>query len=260
MSATSIQHLVNENPLENVVVTEYRAREIQSGAQGLAKDAFDVQNSNLSFQLSEHAAVKAGIDKLQKQNLDQKVDEIVLERLKEIQEKAYKEAYQLGFAEGRDEAMQKAQPEIAQRLKELDAFLTQLNQLKGQILKENEAAFVKMVFAVSKRIVAREISMDPSVIVSVLEESLKALQDEAKIVLRISAEDKAYLDSVQTSEVREIFEKAKFEVDETVAKGGCIIETLNGMTDATLDERVSRTWASLESRLPKPAISEEKAE
>ena len=56
------------------------------------------------FKIADMVAEQAGIANLQKQGLENKIEELVLEKLKDVQEGAYKSAYDLGLEEGKKEA------------------------------------------------------------------------------------------------------------------------------------------------------------
>jgi flagellar assembly protein FliH len=233
------------------IVVEFRPREFFQSTSGVAQDTFDQQNEGSDFHLSEHAAIKAGIDRLQKESLESKIDDLVLERLKEVQEKAYQEAYQIGLKEGRTAAQTKAEPELLARIAELTDFVERLKSLLPDVMKQYEAAIIRLLFQIAKRIAYKEISMNPEMILNVLNETVGGLEADDRIVVFLSPEDKALIDTIEDVRAKEILTKIKIEETPKMKSGGCLIETLHGMTDATIEERVTRVWANLEARLPK---------
>jgi flagellar assembly protein FliH len=233
------------------IVVEFQPREFMPMTSKVAKTTFKQQEEGSDFHLSELAAVKAGIDRLQKESLEVKIDELVLERLKEVQEKAYQEAYQIGLSEGRKAAQAKAEPELLVRVNELTDFVLRLKSLLPDLMKQYEAAIIRLLFQIAQRMAYREISLHPDMIVNVLNETVGGLEASDRIVVYLSPSDKKILDGIEDIHAKEILAKIKIEEAPTMKPGGCLIETLHGVTDATIEERLARVWANLEARLPK---------
>jgi flagellar assembly protein FliH len=78
------------------------------------------------------------------------------------------------------------------------------------------------------------------------------MQSDEQLSVRLSPEDLKFLEELQqkSNDKIESLERVKFIADEAVKPGGCLIESEYGTVDATIEERVERTWATLQSRIP----------
>ena len=117
------------------IVFDYEPKEfpliISDSATGFVSEQ-DASSSD--FKISEIVAEQAGIAKLAKQNLEKKVEEEALKRLKNIEEKAYKEAYDVGLIEGADKAFQERKVDIENGLQRLNEFLEAFENIKKKII------------------------------------------------------------------------------------------------------------------------------
>lgn len=232
-------------------VIEYKPKEFHLNKGGVAESFFAVQERGTDFVISREASVKSGVGDLERQSMEQKVEELALLRLKEVQEGAYKQAYDLGLEEGKAAALEEARADFQQRIEAMDTFLGSIETVAVEIVKQNEAMLMKLLFQIAKRIAYREIQLDPSIILEVLKELVSQIQTEERIVAHLSPKDKEFLDSVRETVGKEFVGKVQIEIEENMKPGGCTVETLYGTTDASLEERVERVWQSLESRLPR---------
>ena len=233
------------------MVIDYKPREFHLSKQGMAEAVVAFQERGSAFVISKEASIKSGVGDLERQSMEQKVEELALLRLKDVQEGAYKQAYDLGLEEGKTAALNEARAGFQQRIDSMDAFLKSLETLASEIVKQNEAAIVKLVFQVAKRIAYREIQLDSAIIVSLLKEVIGQIETDERIIVHMAPRDKEFLESVRETVGKEFVGKAQIEVAEKMTPGGCTVETRYGTTDATLEERVNHVWESLESRLPR---------
>ncbi len=234
------------------VVMGFQPQEFARVTSPVAQQMFDIQVRGSDFQVSDATSLKAGLDTIERQSLDQKVDVLVLERLKEVQEKAYHEAYQLGLEQGQTKAFNEAEINFKQKIDHLDEFLGSIENLSSEILRQNEETILKLMLTMASRIAYREISQSPDMILGVLKETLGQIENEEQITVRVNPKDCEFLISVRETFAKEFFKKAKFEADERIHVGGCTIETFHGMTDATVEERVAKLWQSTLAKLPPP--------
>lgn len=238
------------------IVFDYKTRDFPLVTSPSASSFVAASSSGQpsDFELNPHVAQKSGIAKLQKDSFEAKIEEQALIQLKQVEEKAYKEAYDLGLIEGAENAFKEKQAVLTERVKHLDDFLVTLETLKQKILADHEAHIMKMIYAVASRIAMREIKTDPSSILPVVEQVIKDTQSDERLTVRISAEDAAFLESVKEKLGRtaESLRRVQLEVTEGIASGGCLLESNYGSIDATVEMRVERAWETLSERLPAP--------
>jgi flagellar assembly protein FliH len=232
---------------------EYKPRELSAGVTEVAtsfvnEDAF----ISSDFKISDLVAQQAGITQLEDEAHRDKINTSVLERLKEVQEKAYKEGYELGLTEGTEKAFQEAKAALLERMHSMEAVLKRIEDLKTQLLIDNEAALLRLMFLIAKKIALRDLGENREAVWEILKSVAAEVQGDERISVHLHTDDLKFLESLQekTGDKIELLQRMKFVVDDSIKPGGCMIESEYGTVDATLEERVDRTWATLEGRIP----------
>jgi len=219
------------------------------------KDQDVVLPNSKGFEINELVAETTGLGEIERKNFNTRVENEVLTRLKAIEEKAFAEAYALGMRDGREKSYADSNQEIKVALEHLSKVMESVTLIKNQLFIENEAHIVKTVFHLAKALALKEIQIDPKLIFNVLKTALENAQSEEEIKIKINPQDQEFVERVK-GEAGNPFEriaKLKIEVTESVARGGCIVETNYGVVDATIGQRIEKLWAVLDSKIPKIA-------
>lgn len=147
-----------------------------------------------------------------------------------IREAASKEGYQ--------EGLQKSKADIAVLKETLSAFMNVPQDVYEQIAPD----ILEISVEIAKKIIKKEVSEDPQVLMNTIVEVLKGLaKDETKVVLRVNP---TQLDTTKQS-VPEILNLAGLDAkvsvfsDENITEGGCMVTTANGVVDATIETQLS---------------------
>ncbi|MGE3760404.1 MAG: FliH/SctL family protein [Pseudobdellovibrionaceae bacterium] len=232
---------------------EYKPRELTQGVSEVAtsfvnEDAF----ISTDFKISDLVAQQAGISALADEAHQDKVNAVVLEKLKEVQEKAYQEGYQLGLTEGSEKAFQEGKSDLVDRMRSIESILKSIENLKKNLLIDNEANLIQLLFLVAKKMALRDLEENRDAVKQILSDILGEMQKDEQLIVRLNAEDLLFIEGLQekSKEKIESLERVKFIVEDSIKPGGCMIESEYGTVDATIEERVERTWATLQSRIP----------
>lgn len=147
-----------------------------------------------------------------------------------IREAASKEGYQSGLEQAREDVL---------ALKDaIGIFLNSNQEVYEQIAPEILSVSVE----IAKKIIKKEVSESPEVLVNTVIEVLKGLsKEEAKVMLRVNP---VQVDILRQS-VPEILNltgldaKVSVLADESISEGGCLVTTTNGVVDATIETQLS---------------------
>lgn len=204
------------------------------------------------FQIADVVAAQSGVEALRKKNLESQVEGSVLERLKEIEEQAYAKAYELGLREGTEKAFKEKHDEFSDRLQKLDQFLVNVEHLKINSLKENETAFIKLVFQLAEKIALREVTLSHEPVLELLTKLVAELQGAESVTIKMNPDDFNFIEDLRAKNVKEIERLAHVKLlsAENIEMGGCVIETNFGEIDATVSQRVEKAWQILAAKLP----------
>lgn len=238
---------------ENVVF-DFKAREFPlvispSASKFVAGTAEKVSD----FKINPLIAEQAGIAKLQSDALNDKIEAEALQQLKSVQERAYKEAYDLGLAEGREQALAEHRHVLVTKIEAFDKILHTLEEMKTRVAADHEAHIIRMIMGLASRIAMREIKTDPASILPVVLQIVADAQSDEMVSIRISPEDLAFLEKAREKAGKqgETLRRVKLEAADGITTGGCLLESNYGSIDATVETRVQRAWDTLMDRLPR---------
>lgn len=205
------------------------------------------------FRLSDLVAKRTGIANLERVQLEEKVEEKALIKLKEMQEVAYKQAYDLGLNEGRDRALSESTEEIKNRLKKFDQLIDSIDKLKSILITQNESHIMRLIFELTKRLTLITIEENKDRILPILKEAIELAQTEENITVRLSEEDYNFIEGMKETAGKDLnfVKKLKLEKSTEVLAGGCVVETNYGIIDATVTQRIEKLWKTFEEKLPK---------
>lgn len=115
---------------------------------------------------------------------------------------------------------------------------------RNRYLATNEAVVVQLAMAVARKIVGEIANLDPTAVLQSAREAIRSVRGEQKLRLRVRPEDESIV-LQQTIELkRSNSEIGEIQVvaDESIASGGCIVESPLG----TIDAQFSTQLQSLE--------------
>jgi flagellar assembly protein FliH len=204
------------------------------------------------FQINELVSKQAGIFQNEKKKLEQEIDDKVIEKLKSIQEKAYKEAYELGLEEGRKIAFEANQEEINIHMTEMTNLFDSLKTMKKDILNQNESVFIDMIYFIAEKVVLEHVQKSETTTMEIIKQVVDSLDVKEDISVRLNDQDFAIIQKLMgpKSKDAEIFKKLKFYPAPEIKKGGAVFETNHGLVDATLEERIEKLWTLLNQTKP----------
>ena len=181
------------------------------------------------------------------------VDEYELNKEKFEIKKKLKNEYEKGFEEGYKEANDKLKEKYESEVyKKSEEFYNILSSFEEK-LNQYESSFDKIVkdisTAIAEKIIKRKLDKD-SIFQDTLHETLPKIIGANKIVVKINPVE---LELLEKEELLEVYEKKyghiKFEPDEKIEKGGCLIETDIGNVDARISSQINEIARQLENNI-----------
>ncbi len=210
------------------------------------------QSKSSDFRASDEVAQITRLVDLEKEKINERVEQETLSRLKVLEERAYEEAYRLGREEGRADAFRQYGDQLSEQIKKLSQIAATMHSLTGDMYALNEALLVKLAFEVAQKIVMREVERDEKLVLSILKGALEEVRNEVNIKIRVSEEDFHFLTENRDilGEALDDLSRFHFEAVDMIDRGGCIVETNFGVIDAQMSERVQRVWEAISKEIP----------
>lgn len=141
-----------------------------------------------------------------------------------------------GLAAGREEGFSSVTEQIVR-----------FEKMKEDFYADAEPNIIKLIMTISEKIVGKMVNEHREAIKSIVVQAVEKSLGE-KITVRLSPEDYNTLKN-QTASFEGILDRTKrivFKEDETVSRGGCLVETEVGTIDARLETQLSAIRKALE--------------
>lgn len=231
---------------------EFQPQKIDLGTPAPAMQYLE-KKAGTDFRMNEHVQVHTGVDRLEQLHDDERVERRALEKLSEIQENAYREAYELGLDEGRKKAFDDAAVSIAEKLDHFEQLLSSLANMKTELLAHNETHLVSLAYGMASRLAGAHLENDNAAVVEVVRNAVAVAQAEEDIRLEMHPEQAAFIEELRKQGGREFefLKKIRVEPNDKLQRGGCIVQTNYGEIDARVETRLQKLWESLADAMPK---------
>jgi len=155
----------------------------------------------------------------------------------EIVEAATQDGFNVGYQEGREEAIK----ENAQLLMETTNALNKLHAAFPVAVKQNEDKLIKLALEISREVIQDELAMKPEIVLKNVERAMGKVSDLEKVLIKVNPLD---LDMVLPKQ--EYFKKLLPDVQDfvitghySIERGGCLIETNSGTIDAQVNTQLA---------------------
>ena len=136
--------------------------------------------------------------------------------------------------EGYQEGLKNAEQDISNLT---DAIITFMSA-KEKIYDEVAPKILEISMEVAKKIIKKEVETDKDFILGMIKEALEKLnKNEKQIIIRVSPEDKDYVKNNIDNLLEKLQIEAKISVQQDIklSMGSVIVETNNGLVDASID-------------------------
>lgn len=227
---------VNEEVVENKEpVVEEPVETPEQIAQREELEVFDIDNIDFTQRKERRTGNRRrGYRRIDDRNLVSRAQEEAVQ----IKQNAYQEGYNLG--------LQQATTEIDNFKNVLGAFMGAEDKVFNLIAPN----VLELSMSIAQKVIKHEAKIDIQIVEDTVMDALKMLsKNEPKIVLRVNPIQVQYLKDTLPEKIKSLGMETKLSVlsDEAVAEGGCIIQTNNGMIDATIEAQLGIVQMALRS-------------
>ncbi len=152
-----------------------------------------------------------------------------------VQDARETDAYARGLAEGEriGAAASRQNEALLQRLTET---LVELRQTRSEMIRQTERQMVELALAVARRVLHREVSLDPELLVAMIRVALDRLGEAGQVTIRLHP---AEFEAVSAARAGALAgDHVSVVADARVGRGGCRVESDYGSVDAGVDAQI----------------------
>lgn len=236
-----------------VSVLNYTPKQFDFGTPDSAMEYLKEKEQGSDFIMSDVLRTTTGVEEIERRSEEQKIEEKVLDKISALQQDAYQKAYELGFFEGNKKAIEDKSRELALKANEIDQLVASLNLIKEEMIHQNEAHMIKMIYEIASKLAFDHINENQEVILKIIKKSIEEAQADENVNVLVAHEQLEFLEKIKQTEKREneFLKKVKFVGSDTISVGSCVVETNYGIIDARIEERIDKLWAEFRQAIPK---------
>ncbi len=237
----------------DVSVLEYLPKHFEIGTPKSAIDYLREKEHGSDFVMSDVVRKTTGIEEIEKNSEEQKIEQKVLDKLTSVQQEAYLQAYNLGLEEGEKKAYSENKDVLETQIKNFVDLSESLNRIKQEMIHQNEAHMIRLVYDIACRIAFDHVQENHESVVQVIKKAIETAQAEENITILLSPKQIGLIEKLKTEDTKEtdFLKKVKLEASDEVSIGSCIVETNYGVVDASVEQRVLKLWSEIKQSIPK---------
>ena len=226
---------LNVVDVEKNISTEVVQENVEKAEEVQDIDFFDIENVDFTQrQERRRGSRRRGYRRIDDRNLVSRAQE----ESENIKKSAFEEGYRLG--------MEKASQDIETFKTELSHFMNARKDVFEYIAPD----ILEISVDIARTIIKKELSSDPQVLINTIIDVLKMVsKNEPKIVIRVHPQTIQFIkDSIPNITYQYgIDSKISVVSDPAIEEGGCVLQTNNGIVDASIDTQLEIIKKALET-------------
>jgi flagellar assembly protein FliH len=149
-----------------------------------------------------------------------------------------REAFQKGFEAGRTSGLEMAEKKVEAILGRFTESLQKLAAARAELVRATQQDLVRLAVEIARKLVHRELTVDPEIIVTLVRVALDRLSSKAPVVVYLNPEDLQLVESQLQQNPglfgeRDLVLKARADL----RRGDCQLESPYGNVDASISEQ-----------------------
>ena len=162
------------------------------------------------------------------------------------------DAFSKGLEQGRAEMIAAQKENVNTAVASLEASMNEMQRIRQRDVANMETEIVRLALVIAKKVIGKEIE-NGGVIQHVVKQAMEKVNDTRHLILKLNPMDLDAVhdlgqDLIPADDFGTVF---RIEADETIQRGGCVIETKLGDIDARVDKQINIIEELLVDQLPK---------
>jgi flagellar biosynthesis/type III secretory pathway protein FliH len=209
----------------------------ESSDSGFQRIHFENTNSTCS-----DAAQTPGLKEIPEEEKVPSIDEIKIS------------AFQQGLTEGEKKGFEAGTKRVDPLIDSLNQTLLQLETIRKEIHQAIEKEVVRLALSIAKKIVCHEVKTSEETVVCVAREALSRVENPAKIKIKLNPADLQFIQDTKSQLSHFLHNAAsiRFEAEDSIQSGGCVIETDMGNLDARIEKQFQAIEESFQIEFDDP--------
>lgn len=145
-----------------------------------------------------------------------------------------REAFTKGYAQGERAGLEAGGKRAEAMLRRVAQTIEELGGLRQSLIQETEREMVQLALTLARRVVHREVTLDPELAAALAHVALERLGTTTPATIRLNPEDYTI---VAQDGARWGTATVTVVPDPSISRGGCLVESAFGSVDATIEQQ-----------------------
>ena len=145
-----------------------------------------------------------------------------------------REAFTKGYAQGERAGLEAGGKRAEAMLRRVAQTIEELGGLRQTLIQETEREMVQLALTLARRVVHREVTLDPELAAALAHVALERLGTTTPATIRLNPEDYTV---VAQDGARWGGQSVTVVPDPSISRGGCLVESAFGSVDATIESQ-----------------------
>ena len=180
-----------------------------------------------------------GLKDQEEQEYLEAVEKEVVRRISEIQDEAFMAGFDEGVNQGREEIFNEMRSVVDQKLDNFTQMVTEVLKTQDDILAQQKKEIYVLLKNLTKWIIIRELKEDGKYIERLLEKLLLEIQARNNLLIQVNPTDFGGMPEILAHVQSRLGElkNVRVEIDSAILTSGMIVESDNGIINATMEEQ-----------------------
>ncbi len=171
---------------------------------------------------------------------DASLEKITAEEAESLRKQVFSEGWQEGFMQGKQAGREESEEQFQKTTQALVDAMEKINGMRGSLMNSNKQDMVRLVMAVAQQVIQAEVSISPEVVLRAVESAIRSAVQSEEYRISVNPGD---LDLVKESKPLFLasvsgLKDIVFESDESIAPGGSIVKSDQGIVDASIETQL----------------------
>lgn len=123
-------------------------------------------------------------------------------------------------------------------------LLREVGSLREKLLAGAEKEILDLAFLIAGKVIHKEVDIDREIVLSVLRDAMRTMRGKDDVKIRMNPDDYRHITETNPDFLGS-YGDITIERDETISRGGAIVETESGAVDARLDRQLDKVRDTL---------------
>lgn len=191
------------------------------------------------FRISPIVKKHRGIAEQEREDQERKVKDLVDKKFSLVEEEAFKQGYSKGLDKGREEIYQQLRNEVDEKVNILMEMINEVLAHKIELLQNQRLEVYDLIKNLTKWITLKELEVDENYLERLLNRLIQEVETRDNLLIQVNKNNFDSMPQVleRVQERLGELKNVRVEVDYDIAEQGIVVESENGIINASIEQQ-----------------------